>query len=94
MLAICKLFSFYIHLLILRLELLNSFYAGYFLCCFFCHLIFFSRLTLKKNAFKNTISVSNSVELHLARHFVLPDLGPNCLQRLLADDCSRQRVNS
>ena len=25
--------------------------------------------------------------------FVRPDLGPNCLQRLSADDTSRQRVN-
>ena len=25
-------------------------------------------------------------------HFVSPDLGPNCLQRLTADDTSRQRV--
>ena len=29
----------------------------------------------------------------LASHFVGPDLGPNCLQRLSADDTSRQRVN-
>ena len=28
-----------------------------------------------------------------ARRFVGPDLGPNCLQRLSADDTSRQRVN-
>ena len=27
-----------------------------------------------------------------ARHFNGPDLGPNCLQRLLADDTSRQKV--
>ena len=27
-----------------------------------------------------------------ARHFVRPDLGQNCLQRLSADDTSRQRV--
>ena len=29
-----------------------------------------------------------------ARHFVVPDLGPNCLQKLSADDNSRYRVNS
>ena len=28
-----------------------------------------------------------------ARRFVGPDLGPNCLQRLSADDISRQGVN-
>ena len=28
-----------------------------------------------------------------ARHFVGPDLGPNCLQRLSADDTIRQRDN-
>ena len=28
------------------------------------------------------------------QHFVWPDLGPICLQRLSADDTSRQRVNS
>ena len=28
-----------------------------------------------------------------ARHFVGPDLSSNCLQRLSADDISRQRVS-
>ena len=30
--------------------------------------------------------MSNSLDPDQARHFVRPDLGPNCLQRLLADD--------
>ena len=30
------------------------------------------------------------MDLDQARHFVRPDLGPNCLQRLSADDTSRQ----
>ena len=34
--------------------------------------------------FFNTIRVSNSLDPDQARHFVGPDLGPNCLQRLLA----------
>ena len=38
--------------------------------------------------------VSNSLNPDLARRFVVPDLGPNCLQRLSADDTSRQRVNA
>ena len=44
----------------------------------------------------NTISVSNSLDPDQARHFVGPDLGPNCLQRLSADDKSlhyRDRVH-
>ena len=39
--------------------------------------------------FRNTIRVSNSLDPDQARHFVGPDLGPNCLQRLLADDTRR-----
>ena len=45
------------------------------------------------NYFRNTIRVSNSLDPDQARHFVQPDLGPNCLQRLWAEDTSRQRVN-
>ena len=30
--------------------------------------------------------MSNSLDPDQARHSVGPDLGPNCLQRLLADD--------
>ena len=36
--------------------------------------------------FFNTIRVSNSLDPDQALHFVLPDLGPKCLQRLSADD--------
>ena len=36
--------------------------------------------------FFNTIRVSNSLDPDQARHFVGPDLGPNCLQRLSADN--------
>ena len=35
--------------------------------------------------FFNTTRVSNSLDPDQARHFVGPDLGPNCLQRLSAD---------
>ena len=34
----------------------------------------------------------NSLDLDQARLFVGPDLGPNCLHRLSADDTSKQRV--
>ena len=36
--------------------------------------------------------MSNSLDLDQARRFVGPDLGPNCLPRLTADDTGRQRV--
>ena len=32
---------------------------------------------------------SNSLDPDQARHYVGPDLGPNCLQRLSADDTRR-----
>ena len=36
----------------------------------------------------------NSLDPDQARHFVGPDLDPNCLQTLSADDTSKQRVKS
>ena len=36
-----------------------------------------------------TIQVSNSLDSDQAQHFDWPDLGPNCLQRLLADNKSQ-----
>ena len=48
-------------------------------CCCFSNSTFF------KNSFRNIIWVSNSLDPDQARHFVRPDLGPNCLQRLSAD---------
>ena len=38
--------------------------------------------------------MSNSLDPDQARHFVVPDLGPNCLQRLSADNTSRQRFKT
>ena len=38
--------------------------------------------------------MSNSLDPDQARRFVEPDLGPNCLPRLSADDTGRQRVNA
>ena len=54
----------------------------------------FSKLTFLKNSFKNTIRVSNSLDPDQARHFVGPDLDPNCLEKLSAEDTSMQRVTS
>ena len=36
--------------------------------------------------FFNTIRVTSSLDPDQAPHFVAPDLSPNCLQRLSADD--------
>ena len=38
-----------------------------------------------------TCRVANRLDLDQARHFVGPDLAPNCLHRLSADDISRNR---
>ena len=43
---------------------------------------FFQNQFFSKNSFRNTIRVSNSLDPDQARHFVGPDLGPTCLQRL------------
>ena len=62
----------------------------------FGHLFFFffSKSSFSKNSFRNAIRVANSLDPDQARHLVGPDLGPNCLQKLSAEeDTSRQRVN-
>ena len=46
-----------------------------------------------KHSFRNTIRVSNSLEPDQARRSVGPDLVPNCLQKLSADDTRRYGVN-
>ena len=50
---------------------------------------FVSKLTFSKNYFRNTNRVSNGLDPDQDRHFVGPDLGPNCLQRLSADKSHR-----
>ena len=37
--------------------------------------------------------MSNRLDPNQARQIVGPDLGPNCLQRLSADNTGRERVN-
>ena len=44
-------------------------------------------ISLKKS-FRSTNRVSNSLNTNQAQHFVGPDLGPNCLQRLSVDNKS------
>ena len=59
----------------------------FFMCvCVFLIFFFFRK---KKKTFRNTIRVSNSLDSDQARHFVGPDLDPNCLQGLSVDDKSR-----
>ena len=64
-----------------------------FACMLFCRLLIFFKINFFEKKIRNTIRVSNSLDPDQARHFVGPDLGLNCLQRFLADDTSRQRVN-
>ena len=51
----------------------------------FCCLLIFFRINFSKNSYNNTIRVSNILDPDQARHYVGPDLDPNCLQRLSAD---------
>ena len=55
-------------------------------------LIFFFKINFFEKLFQEHLRVSNSLDTDQARHLVGPDLGPNCLQRILTDDTSRQRV--
>ena len=43
-----------------------------------------------KNSFKNTFRASNGLDPDQDRQSVGPDLGPNCLQRLSADDTAKE----
>ena len=63
----------------------------YIFVFFFCRLLFFFKINAFENVFKNIIIVSNILDPDQARSFVRPDLGPNCLQKLSAEDTSRQR---
>ena len=49
----------------------------------FCRLLI---IFFHKSSFRNNIRVSNSLDPDQARPYVGPDLGPNCLYRLSADD--------
>ena len=53
-----------------------------------------SQSTYLKNSLRNTIRVSNSFDPDQDQQNVGPDLGPNCLQKLAADDTSKQRVKN
>ena len=53
------------------------------------HIIIVQYFTLWMLEYFVTIRVSNSLDPDQARHYVGPDLDPNCLQRLSADNESR-----
>ena len=60
------------------------------ICTLFCHLhAFLSFADFFGNYFRNTIRVSNCLDPDQARNSVAPDMGPNCLQRLQADETRR-----
>ena len=48
----------------------------------------FFKINFLKNYFRNAIRVLKSLDPDQARHLVVPDLGPNYLQMLSADDTS------
>ena len=54
--------------------------------CFFVICRFFFKISFSKNSFRNIIRVSNSLDPDQVLRFVRPGLGPNCLQRLSADN--------
>ena len=55
----------------------------------------FYKINFFENSFGNTIGVSAVwIQIRLVGCFVGPDLGPNSLQRLSADDASRLRVKN
>ena len=64
---------------------INSLHAGNF-ACFFVVCGFFFKLNFSKKYFRNTIRVSNSLDPDQARESFGPVMGPNCVQRLSADD--------
>ena len=53
--------------------------------CFYVSADFFQNQLFRK-ILSGVPSVSNSLDPDQVRHYVGPDLGPNCLRRLSADD--------
>ena len=56
---------------------------------FFCFLLIFFKINFLEKILSGIPSVSNSLDPDQPRHFVGPDLGPNCLQKLSADHIRR-----
>ena len=64
----------------------TSLHAGSILMHLCRLLTFFSKLTFSTKIFRNTIRLLNSFDPEQDRHSVGPVPGPNCLQRLSADN--------
>ena len=60
----------------------------FFFFSFLSSVDFILKIIFFKNIFQNTITESISLDPDEARSFVGPDLGPNFLQRLSAEDKS------
>ena len=73
---------------------INSLFYLFATCVIFLAFLssaeFLQNQLFSKNSRRNTIRVSNNLDPDQAQHFVNPDLGPICLQRLSADNTSRQ----
>ena len=82
----CLLFLPNNKLLLLKLYISNKLIACLIFVIIFVVCFFFSKLTFLKYSFRNTISVSNSLDPDRAKHVVRPDFGSNCLRMLSADD--------
>ena len=75
-----------------KLFTVNALLAGKFFIFFLPSSDFvFILILFTKYSFKNTIRVSNSSGQVQARHFVGPNLGPNCLQGVSAYGTSRDK---
>ena len=64
-------------------------------CFYYSFTLYYCAIFYSLNTrFFNTFRVSNSLDPDQARHFVVPDLDPNCLQMLSVDDkggCKRAK---
>ena len=67
-----------LHYSITNSKKLTHFMLGNF-SCFFLSSTDFLKINVFQNKLRNAIRVSNGLEPDQGRHFVGPDLGPNCL---------------
>ena len=79
--------------LVKQFFLISTFYMLGNFSCFYCRLLTFFKINFFKKFFQDAIRVSNGLDPDQDRRSVGPDLGPNCLQRLSADDNSLLATN-
>ena len=60
--------------------------------CFCCRLLTFSKINFFKKFFQNTNSECQMVSIQIRTNVVCPELDPNCLHCLSADDKSRHSL--